>query len=136
MASIDLSGLTLSTYIAGTEFAVIRRQEAVGGDGFSTVTPETIGPVYGSISPTGDNSLVRQQDFQTGAKTIKVITAFRLRGPSKEAGASYQPDLILWGGDHYVVRDLKDWTAFGAGFVEADCSSTDFIDSPPQEAGA
>ncbi|MGY0790957.1 phage head completion protein [Azospirillum argentinense] len=136
MATIDMSGLMLDPLLAGTPFTVIRRAETVNEFGETVIGTETIGPVYGSISPTGDNSLVRQDAFQAGAKTIKVITAFRLRGPSKDETGSYQPDLILWAGTHYIVRDLKDWTAFGGGFVEADCSSIDFVDSPPQEAEA
>lgn len=133
MPDIDVSDLLLDADIAGQIFGVIRRQETVGANGVSTVAATNLTAV-GSITPTGDNSLLREEAFQTGAKTIKVITPFRLRGASKDAGGnSFQPDIVVWNGDNFLVRIVNDWTPFGAGFIEAECSSFDFIDLAPGE---
>lgn len=138
MPDIDVSDLMLDSDIAGESFTVIRRQETVGANGASTLATTTLplagDPlIVGSITPTGDNSLVRQEAFQTQASTVTVITAFRLRGASKDgAGNSFQPDIIVRAdGSQYLVASLKPWTAFGAGFIEAECTSFDFTALAP-----
>src|ERR1700694_3507137 len=124
MPDIDVSDLLLDSDIAGEAFSVIRRQEIVGANGVPVLTQTTLPKagdpaIVGSITPTGDNSLVRAEAYSTQSNTIKVITAFRLRGPSKDGtGKSFQPDIVLWNGNHFVVRTLNEWTSFGAGFVE------------------
>ena len=40
-------------------------------------------------------------------------------------------DLVLWQGNYFIVKEIKDWTKFGGGMVEADCSSFQFVDAPP-----
>jgi galactose-6-phosphate isomerase len=132
MPDIDVSDLLFDSDIAGEAFSVIRRQEVVGGNGVATLTVTTLPlagdpAIVGSVTPTGDNSLVRAEAYSTQSNTIKVITEFRLRGPSKDAaGQSFQPDIVLWNGNHFVVSTLNEWTSYGAGFVEAECTSFDF----------
>jgi galactose-6-phosphate isomerase len=132
MPDIDVSDLCDDPDIAGEAFSVIRRQEVVGPNGVSTLTlttfPQPGDPaIAGSVTPTGDNSLVRAEAYTTQSNTIKVITAFRLRGPSKDgAGKSFQPDIVVWNGNHFVVSTLNEWTSFGGGFVEAECTQIDF----------
>lgn len=92
-------------------------------------------PICGSITPTGDNSLVREEAYEAQLESILVITPFRLRGPSKDnQGNSFQPDIVLWNGNSFVVRTLKDWTSYGAGQVEAECISVDLVQLAPGEA--
>lgn len=132
MPDIDVSDLLFDPDIAGTTFDVIRRQETVGANGVASVAPTTFEDVVGSITPTGDNSLVREEGYSTQSNTIKVITTFRLRGPSKDAGHNFQPDIVVWNGTNYEVKSLNEFTPFGAGFVEADCISIDFTAQAPQ----
>lgn len=138
MPDIDVSDLTFDSDIAGEAFGVIRRQEVVGANGVSVITATTLPAagqpaIVGSITPTGDNSLVREEAFQTQAETVTVITAFRLRGASKDAnGNSFQPDIVVRSdGSQYLVASVKSWAAFGAGFVEAECTSFDFSATAP-----
>src|SRR5579871_6678910 len=108
--------------VAGETFTVLRRFETVNSYGESTVTTKQY-PAVGSVTPGGDNSLSREDAFQTEAKTITVVTAFLLRGPSTNpAGQNFQPDIVVWRGDSYVVRSLNDYSRYGAGLVEAECS--------------
>ena len=131
MPEIDVSDVLLDPFIASTAFTVIRRQQTVGTNGLPVITTTTFAAV-GALTPSGDNSLVREEAYEQQANSISVITSFRLRGPAKLAdGTEYMPDVILWDGNHYIVRDLKDWTQFGAGMVEAECLSYDFVDLPP-----
>lgn len=132
MPDIDVSDLLDDPDVAGESFSVIRRQEVVGTNGVATLTPVTYPqagqpPIVGSITPTGDNSLVRAEAYTTQSNTIEVITPFRLRGPSKDTGGnSFQPDIVLWKGNHYEVKTLNEWTSYGAGFVGAECIAIDF----------
>lgn len=132
MPDIDVSDLTLDSDIAGESFSVIRRQDTVGANGTSTLETTTLPgagdpPIVGAIFPSGDNSLVREEAYQTQAEALTVITQFRLRGASKDAnGNSFQPDIVVWNGGNYLVKSIKAWTSYGAGFVEAECVSFDF----------
>lgn len=132
MPQIDLSDIVLDPFIAGEAFSVIRRQQAVDNNGIMSTVNTAVPNVRGQVTPTGDNSLVREEAFQTQSKSISVITSYRLRGASKdENGVQWQPDLVLWKGDYYIVREIKDWSQYGAGLIEADCTSIDFVDQPP-----
>jgi galactose-6-phosphate isomerase len=59
-------------------------------------------------------------------KDIVVHTTFRLRGPTR----GFQPDVVIWNGNRYVVRDIRDWTQFGVGYIRAECESMSHLDHP------
>ena len=76
--------------------------------------------------------MLRVEAFSIAEKTIRVTTTFMLRGPSKDVTMqNFQPDIVIWKGDSYVVRALDDFSQYGAGMVTAECSSIDYVDSPP-----
>ena len=115
-------------------FIVARRQETVDSFGRSQITVTRI-PASGSITPSDGNMLDRDENYQTQGNTVTVITAFKLRGPSKDSlSHNYQPDIIEWKGGRYIVETLNDWsgTGWGGGMVEAECKSTDIMDLPPE----
>lgn len=135
MPWIDVTDILADPMIAGEAFQVIRRLETVDGNGRGSTTNTTYA-AFGSVTPTGDNSLVREDAFQSQAKTIKVVTNFALQGMAEDAqGNKYQPDLVLWKGDYYLVRTVNDYSSYGAGMIEAECSSIDWDDEPPKENG-
>lgn len=128
---LDVSEVIGDPLVAGEAFQVIRRQASVTAGGVNQVQTITF-QALGSIQPTGDNSLVREEAYQVQAKTIKVITNFLLRGVSKDAsGSSFQPDLVLWNGDYYLVRSVDNWSHYGVGMVEAECASIDYRNFAP-----
>ena len=134
MSFLDTTDLLLDPDIAGQTFTVIRRREQVNasGQGVSAQPPEVITPVYGQITPTGDNSLLREVAFQTQMQTIQIITQFRLRGATAEpsTGQQFQPDLILWKGNYYVVSSLNEFAQYGNGFGVFECIEIDYQDVP------
>lgn len=131
MPLIDVTDVLLDPEIAGETFRVIRRQETVNSLGRSVHTLIRYWAT-GSVTPTGDNSLIREVAFQTQNKTIKVITTFELRGEGKDrAGNHYQPDIVVWNHDAFLVKTINDWSRYGAGMIEADCMSQDFADIGP-----
>lgn len=129
MPSIDVTEVLLSPDIAGDTFTVIRRTETVNGFGETTISTATLTGV-GSVQATGDQSLARMEAFETQNDSIRVITPFRLRGAGKDnSGAIFQPDIVLYQGTHFIVRSINDYTAFGSGFVDAECIGIDFVDT-------
>lgn len=89
--------------------------------------------VPGVIYPEGDNDLKRRPEAQVQAKSIVVITKFALRGESEQGfyGVNYQPDIVKWRGNHFLVNRVEDYSDFGPGFVKCSCSSWDMVDNPP-----
>lgn len=127
---IHLTHLTREPSFADT-FAVIRRAETVGDDGISVLTPTTFPNLLGSICTAGGNDLERSADAGYSKKRISVVTQFKLRGAAiAGSGQNYQPDLIQWHGDYFIVETLDDYSSYGAGFVQAECSSIDFQEAP------
>jgi hypothetical protein len=135
MPDIDVSDVLGDPDVAGTLFTVIRRQETVNNFGRPVLTTSTypdpaadppLQQPFGAIYPTGDNSMVRADAYTTQSDTITVVTPFRLRGPSKSAGVTYQADIVLWEGTHYIVKTVNDYSKFGAGMIQAECTAYDY----------
>ena len=132
MPEIDVSDIILDPFIAGEQLTVLRRTETIGSNGVTTIVETTVTPApYGSVRPTGANSLVREDAYQQQAKTIRVVTNFALRGAANDGTAGYQPDVVVWGGSRFLVQTVEDYSRYGAGMIQADCTSMNFIDPPP-----
>jgi galactose-6-phosphate isomerase len=127
MATLDVSPIPGCIEFSA-RFDVIRRPETISQSGRSVTSQVTVPGLLGTIYPTADNSLVRQADYQTGRRTITVVTTYRLQ----QEAPGYQPDLVLYRGNQFLVREIKDFTVFGEGFIAAECSSIIAIDAPPQ----
>jgi len=131
MPWLDVTDVLLDPMIAGETIAITRRQETIGSNGRSSVTTTNLTAVA-SVVPTGSNSLVRAEAYQSKGKSIKVITSTRLYGPEHDpSGNNYQPDVITWKGDSFVVKMVNDYTKYGAGLCEAECASIDTVDQAP-----
>jgi hypothetical protein len=126
VATLDVSDIPICGEFSD-RFDVISRAETITEFGRSTVTQVTA-TALGTIYPTGDNSLVRQGDYEMGRKTLTCVTPYRL----KQAAPGYQPDLVLYRGNQYLVSSVEDYSQYGAGFVVAILSSTLAQDIPPQ----
>lgn len=135
MPLIDVTEVLTDPDVAGQPFVVVRRRNVVNSYGEPAISEQRF-PAYGSIQPAGDNALAREDAHQSQGNSIIVVTTFRLRGAALDADqAEYEPDLVLWQGQHYVVRNLKDWTRFGVGMVEAECTAFEYTPQPPPEVG-
>lgn len=136
MSFLDVTDILLDPDVAGQSFTVVRRPEGVNGSGEGVPRSLVIPNVVGSVTPVGDNSLTREVTFGTQNQAIRVITAYRLRGATAEpsTGLQFQPDLVLWHGDYYVVSVVNDYTPYGGGFIEAECVSYDYQEVPASVA--
>jgi hypothetical protein len=131
MPLLDVSSLLLDPDFA-QPLTIERRTEVVGSNGRATITSQIVLPApYGVILPVdtaiGGNALERGPDEQHRGAALEVITRFRLQGPSP----SFQPDVIVYEGNRYVITIVNTLTKYGAGFIRAECSSMDSVDNPP-----
>ena len=115
--------------------SVVRRAENVGSNGYDAPISTTYANVVATVIP-GGKSLKRDDAAQHAPAEIDVIMpiqqvnvaggSLRLQGVAE----GFQPDLVVWKGDSYVVRDVNDYTRLGMGWVEARCESYDSEDQP------
>lgn len=131
MPELDISELTLDPQLAATRFVVVRRVETVNQFGERTNGIQRFTPL-GQVSPTGDNSLSREEAYQVGGKTIQIITRFMLHHVATQMGkARYDPDIVIWRGDSFVIKSIEDYSQFGAGMIVAEAASIDYVDQAP-----
>lgn len=131
MPRISVNVAVNSSYLVDI-FAVQRRLENVGANGRSALTLVTFNTVAGVVVPDGDNRLKRESDNQTQKQTISVITKFMLQGASLDGvPQNYQPDIVIWHGNSYIVDNIEPYSAYGPGFVDAECCVIDMEVMPP-----
>jgi hypothetical protein len=126
MPGMDMSAALLNPYTL-SKFTVNRRSETVNnfGESVQTVTPFT--PVYGVVFPESDNNLMRKPDGEIASKAIGIVCKFALRNES----AGFQPDIVVWNNNQYVVMYLLDYSQYGPGFLRATAHMMDFIPTAP-----
>lgn len=131
MPTLDVSDIILDPMFA-ERLTIERRPETVGNNGRTTqlpqvITPKPIGVVLPIDTAIGGNALERTPDEQHRGAQLEVHTKFRLRGPSP----NYQPDVLVYEGNRYVVTIVNNYSKYGAGFIKAEVTSMDAIDNPP-----
>lgn len=128
MPFLDVSDITLDPDFADS-VNVIRREATVNnfGEG-STPAPVTFSDVIGTVTQASPNDLERRiPDYTASGQVISFVTPFRLYGPAKDGLQRFQPDLIEWNGNTYVVKVLEPYTRFGAGQVQALCEQFNYV---------
>lgn len=126
MPQLDVSWVVTDPMLADS-FSVTRRQETIGATGRSTVTPTVFNNLVGVVTQGEPSTLQRADDSQQVPRVISIVTKFAARG----AVTGYQPDLITWNGQDYLVTNCLPYNRFGAGFYEVIAASENAMD-PPQ----
>ena len=110
------------------KFNVIRRAETVDAHGRSTTVNTAFPNVVGVVNMAEDEQLLRQEfpEMQYATRVISIVCKFRLQ----TAVRGYQPDLVVWRGNSYVVRAVDPYPQYGNGFYEATASAIDLADTP------
>ncbi len=132
MAYLDVSDVLLDPEIAD-KFSVIRRRTSNNTYGEVSNSASTFNGVIGVVTSSSPNDLMRLADDQLMGRHLTIVTRFRLYGPAKNATASFQPDIVVWMGDQFVVKNIDPYPQYGAGFVQAIVGSIDPIDMPTPE---
>jgi len=119
--------VVLDPVVALTRFNVVRRRTWTDVHGFEQNQPIVIRNVVGSVTPTGDNSVNRDSDYQSQMRTLLVITRFLLRASEEDQDrVQWQPDLVQFDDGFYLVKSVDGFGNFGTGFVAATCESFDY----------
>lgn len=130
MAMLDVSAALANPYTLDS-FSVLRRQQTVNNYGEMKIDVVTTPNVRGVVYPESLNDMYRRGEAQTQTKTIVVITRFSLRGESETVDrVEYQPDIIQWNGDNFLVIRVEDYSRFARGFIKVHATSTDIVDRP------
>lgn len=123
MALLDVTDVLFDPDLTDT-FTVERRVETVGSNGRST-TSVTAFSGLGVVTSAGPNDLARLDDSQRMGRVISIVTAANLRG----AVNGYQPDVIQWRGNRFVIATIDNYPQFGSGFTQAICVGMDLVDA-------
>lgn len=130
MPFLDLRVALLNPYTV-SYFSVIRRVEVVNDFGESELTTTTTNNVAGVLVAAPPSSLDRQANFQVAPKWVDIATMYKLYAESESAAKTeYQPDIIVWNGNNYIVKTLGDYSSYGPGFVIAGCAIVDSQATP------
>lgn len=139
MPLLDVSEL-LTDPLFVEEITVIRREQTIDAKGRVVIDPVVFPDVLASVQPKdtaiGGNIISREDDGSYRGSNLNVYTTFRLRSVSKnEAGdVQFQPDVIVWNGDHFLVALTNDYSHYGAGYMHAECEAIDMVDNAPDGA--
>ena len=106
---------------------VIRRPEVVTSGGQSSVPSPVSTAAVAVVTMANPDDLRRLEEFDATERTISVVTEFRLQATV----AGFKPDIVVWRGDNYVVKNVQPYPQFGAGFVQALAGSIDYQDANP-----
>src|SRR5271154_1593343 len=136
MPGLDVS-IALTNPLTLDTFALLRRKQVMNQFGETSMSIERIPVVRGVVYPEGLNELSRRAETQTNNKSIVVITRFAIRAESQSAndGAQYQPDIIVWRGDNFLVVRVEDYSNYARGFVKVTAESMDIVDQPTSPTG-
>lgn len=114
------------------KFDVMRRVENVNISGESVLSVSATTGIYGVVKPIGDR-LDRRADEDTDQKDLRIFTKFALRGEARDGiPTNWKPDLVFWHGNNFLVKDVRDWGAYGVGFIAAECNLFELVSAPPQ----
>lgn len=128
MANLDVSDVLCDPDIADS-FTVIRRAQVINNHGRATLVPQTLKNKIGVITAASGNDLMRLPEEQRTGRNLTVVTKFRLHATVQ----GFAPDLILWQGDYYIVKEVDPYPQYGQGFVQAIVGSIDYQDQPITE---
>lgn len=132
MSQLDVTDLLLDPDIAGNSIQIKSRRMAINDKGRASWA-ETITQAMAAVYPTGSNSLVREEAYETQTDTITVVTKAPISGPGKDGqGNDYDADQVFWRDVWYVVKSVNKFS-YGDGFTQAECAAIDYNVKRQQE---
>lgn len=131
MPMLNVSPALTNPYTLDT-FNVIRRAEQVGSNGRASSISVAINGLRGVVTPGADGEFERTEDYTLQNKWLTIKTLFFLQAESVDGTPqAWQPDIVVWHGNNFIVKGILDWSTYAAGFVKAVCELFDFTSRPP-----
>ncbi len=118
MATLDLAFL-LGDPLFTSGITVTRRPQVVDGTGTAQVGSSSQFTLTAVVTPASGSTL---RLLPEALRTETYIEVFS-QTPLNTGADGFFPDLVTWKGGSYVVTQVTDYTAFGAGFVRALCQA-------------
>ena len=113
-------------------FSLIRSEQLISSGGIATDgVPTTVANIIGVVVPDSGRALQRLGADQRVTDAIEIFTTYRLTTGNGQDEA----DRITWNGGNYVVVNVRDYSRFGVGFIEAVCDLTDVNPAPTLASG-
>ena len=110
MANLDVSFL-LSDPDFVDNFTVVRRTQTVNAYGETQIS-EVASVVVGSVQPASPDDMQRLPDSAQRRDAVTVYSGITL-------SADAYPDVVVWKGKRYQVRDSEDFGNYGDGYSKA-----------------
>jgi len=126
MPTLDVTDVLLSPEFCD-EICYIRRKEVLPANGRVVVSAynlETLGVIF--IGTLGNDP--QEADQQHASNWINVHSIVRLLDVAK----GYQPDLVKYNDQTYIVRKAYNWSRYGVGFFAAECELQDLTSGAPR----
>lgn len=93
-----------------------RVMQTVNGSGLATATTAALS-FTGVVTQDDGDVMQRMPDGEMVAGSITIHTVFRLSA----GGVNENADIVTWQGRNYTVKQIADYSNFGAGFIAAQC---------------
>lgn len=117
MPGIDVTELLTDPTFA-ERFTVIRATKVVAF-GRTKLGVERFPGITGVVQPAGGIDLQRLPEGSNLSGAIVIWTKYILT--NGELSEDLTADQIEWNGHLYTVMNVKDWSQYGAGFINAVC---------------
>lgn len=125
MPMLDVSFVTMDPMLADT-FSVKRQEQAISDKGRVETTETLFENLTGVVTQQDPSDLMKRDDGQFVPRSIFVASKFAFRN----AVEGFQPDVIIWHGTEYWVKQVYAYSRFGLGFYEVVASSQTAMDQP------
>jgi len=116
-------------------FSVIRRPENITQQGRSAIRQQRFNDIRGVVTAASPNDLERLEDYQLQTGAISIVTPFKLFGVQKQARQNYQPDIVYWDSDYYLVQVTENYSRYMSGWIQAIAIETNYVGSAPNQDG-
>lgn len=125
MPMLDVSFVTADPMLADT-FAVRRQEQVITDKGRVETTDTLFENLTGVVTQQDPAELMKRDDGQFVPRSIFVASRFAFRNVVE----GFQPDIIIWNGTEYWVRQVYSYSRFGTGMYEVVASSQTAVDQP------
>lgn len=119
MAQIDVSDLLLDPDFIDN-LTLIHRTASVSSSGH-TVLVESSQVTVGSVQPANGQQIMRLPE----ALQSSDVRAFYIKAVIQSDGSAQYPDVILFQGGRYLIKQVEQWLNFGAGWNMGICVRED-----------
>lgn len=116
MAFLDVSDILLDPDFCDTRITCMRNTETVDSHGHAIISSSHT-TFSGVVTNNNGDVLTRKAASEYTSGSINIRTTFQLQ----DGSAGRTADTLIWGGRTYTVRNVKDFSNFGRGFVVAVC---------------